>query len=112
MRKSTLWIAAMVFASACSSVAEYPSEWHDAGDSIHVFGAVPAKTVTVSEDMTVLDVFFGLGEARGDASRVMVFRRTDEGLMRVDVDVREMLLTGNAAANIQLRPGDVVRVAG
>jgi hypothetical protein len=117
MRRRALGIvlvAATVLAASCSTLADYPSEWHDAGDSIHVYGSMPARTITLPPggEMTLLDAVFSLGESRGDLSQVVVFRRTDSGTVRIDVDVRGMLVSGNTTRNILLRPGDVVGVIG
>lgn len=114
MKKSMLWIGATTLASACASLADYPSEWHDTTDSIHVYGSMPAKTIVVpaGKDLTLLDAFFGLGDERGDSTRIVVFRREDASVMRIDVDVREMLRTGKTTHNILLRPGDVLHVTG
>lgn len=100
---------------ACSTLGGYPPEWHEARDSIHVYvsdSSEPIEIATGGEIRTVLDVVLAVGRTAGDLSRVVVFRRAGADMSRFEVDVRDMLLTGNTASNIQLQPGDVVGIAG
>jgi len=110
-----LVLVAMALASACSTVQGYPPEWHAATNSIHVYGSIPAKTIGLpasGEPVTLLDVVLGLGETGSDLTRVVVFRRSGSEMIRLDVDVRAMLLTGQTTQNIMLQPGDVVGIVG
>jgi len=94
-----------------STLGDYPPEWHSASDSIHVYGSGPARTIEMSDDgQPLLDVVFGLGQTSIPSS-VVVFRRTGSDTIRIEIDVRDMLVTGNTKPNILLRPGDVVAIA-
>jgi hypothetical protein len=108
-------LVAMALASACSTLGDYPSDWHSARNSIHVYGSLPARMIelpTSGQKITLLDLVLGLGETGGDLSRVVVFRRSGSGTTRFDVDVLDMVRTGNTSHNIVLQPGDVVGIAG
>ena len=112
----TFALVAMALAPACSTLGDYPSDWHSASNSIHVYISEPARVVEIpfrGEKISLLDVFFTHGMAeRGDLSHVVVFRRTGSGTTRLEVDVRDMIRTGNNDNNIMLQPGDVVGIAG
>lgn len=105
----------MAMASACATSDHYPPEWHSASDSVHVFGALPTRTIPLpagGEDVTALEFVTGLGETGCDLSHAMVFRRSGPDMLQIAIDVKDMIRTGNTVSNIVLRPGDVVEVAG
>lgn len=100
-------------ASACATNDHYPPEWHSASDSVHVFGALPSRTIAMpagGEDVTVLEFVTGLGDTGCDLSHVVVFRRSGPDMLQVAIDVKDMIRTGNTVSNIVLRPGDVVEL--
>lgn len=103
--------------SACASVDDYPNEWHGADRSIHVYFAEPGDGVEIpandeGEAVTLLGLVQFVDRADADLSCVVVHRRVDAQTLRLEVDVADMLRTGNTTANLRLRPGDVVRIAG
>jgi hypothetical protein len=106
---------AMAFGSACSTLGGYPSEWHNSTDSIYVYVSDPSnmtKMPAAGKTVTLLDAVLSLGDTGGDLSRVVVERCSDAGMIRLEVDVRQMLLTGVTTQNILLQPGDVVGIPG
>lgn len=106
------FVTTLFVSSACSTTASHPAKWHEATDSICVYVGDPSSAVRIrvaDEEMTVLRAVSESG-LKGDLSRVSVLRGAGADAIRVDVDVREMILTGVTTHNVMLRPGDVVRI--
>lgn len=101
--------------SACSTLGGYPSEWHSTSNVIHAYVSDSGRAVEipVTEGITLIDVVLQVAKNdEGDLTRVVVYRRAGSEVLRFDVDVRDMLLTGRTVNNLQLRAGDVVGIAG
>ncbi len=106
---------ALAVLSGCSSVGGNSGAWEMRGDTIHVYVSGSRKPIeigTTGQVITLIDAVIKAGQSVGDLRHVVVFRRAGAETIQFEVDVREMLLTGNTANNIQLQPGDLVRIAG
>lgn len=110
----------VVLLSACSSMEDSPGAWEVRSDTIHVYVSGSRKPVEIASSGQVVTLIDAVFEARqsvgdqsvGDLRHVLVLRRAGAETIRLEVDVRDMLRTGNTANNIQLQSGDVVRIAG
>ena len=105
----------LVVLSGCSSVGGNSGAWEIRSDTIHVYVSGSRKPIeidTTGQVITLIDAVFKAGQSVGDLRHVLVLRRAGAETIQWEVDVREMLLTGNAANNIQLEPGDLVRIVG
>lgn len=109
-------VLCMVFGlSACASVGRYPNQWHAADSSIRVYVSDSDQSVEIeagNKTVTLLDAVFSVDHSGADLSRVVVYRRAGSEMIRLEVDVVEMVRTGETAGNVELRPGDVVGIAG
>ena len=118
MKIRGLHVAALAFAvafSGCTSLGSYPSEWHGTSDAIHVYVADAATAIEIPAtggDVTVLDAVFHAGLPVGDLTNVVLYRRAGSEMLRLAIDVREMVRTGNNSSNILLQAGDVIGIAG
>jgi polysaccharide export outer membrane protein len=109
MKQAIAWIAGGLLAglAACSATKD-PS-----GPTCSVLGCVERSgPIAVDEDTTALEVVqrAGVVEGRSDLSRVELVRTTLDGELEMQLNLEEMLESGNSTFNVLVQPGDVLRV--